>query len=130
MPTPPSATIIVSGDMDVTPGVWVRQILAFPDKTKGRYASVAPETLTFAEVLEIWSEVYDRESVYVQTTVQEYGSMWGPGGLELASQLVFGEHVPDWTTPYDHVSMEELDIKPEEAPGLRATLEGFKARNM
>jgi hypothetical protein len=35
--------------MNITPGVWVRQILANPSVSQGKYASVAPETLSFTE---------------------------------------------------------------------------------
>lgn len=127
LPTPASSTIAVAGDMTVNPGIWVRQILARPDVSKGKYANVAPETLTFGEMMKIWSEVTGRSGHYVACSPEEYGNIWGSGGAELASQLVAGEVMGDWATGHDVVGMEELGISAEEAPGIRRTLESIKA---
>ncbi|KAF2688511.1 NAD(P)-binding protein, partial [Lentithecium fluviatile CBS 122367] len=127
VPTPPSARIPVAGDMTVTPGIWVRQILANPSLTHTKYANVAPETLSFGEMLDMWSEVTGRQGVYLQVSPQDYEKAWGVGGAELADQLVFGEQVADWNEGVQAVGMSELGIKEEEVPGLKATIEGLKA---
>lgn len=88
---------------------------------------VAPETLTFGEMLKIWSEVTGRQGVYMQTSVEGYVEAWGIGGQELVDQLVFGEVAVDWVAGVDLVGMQELGIKEEEVLGLRATLEGLKS---
>jgi len=113
--------------MTITPGVWVRQILANPSVSHGKYANVAPETLSFGEMLKIWGEVTGRQTVYFNVSPKEYEDAYGVGGAELGDQLVFGELVTDWETGLELVGMEELGIKKEEVPGLRATIEGFKA---
>ena len=130
MPSVPEALIPVAGDMAQTPGVWVRQILANPSLTHGKYANVAPEVLSFGEMLKIWSEVSGRRGVYVQASAKKFEEIWGVAGAELADQLVFGEVVSDWTVGLEMVGMEALGITKEDAPGFKATLEGFKAAGL
>ncbi|ORY04863.1 hypothetical protein BCR34DRAFT_591066 [Clohesyomyces aquaticus] len=129
LPTPADALIPVSGDMNVTPGVWVRQILANPELSKGKYTMVAPEVLSFAEMLKIWSEVTGRPAVYVECSFEAYEELWGIGGKEIGVQFKYGEVVSDWTktTSEGFVSMKELGITEEEAPGMKKALEGLKA---
>ncbi|KAF2471148.1 NAD(P)-binding protein [Lindgomyces ingoldianus] len=126
LPTPAESTIPVSGDMIVTPGIWVRQILALPEKTLGKYSIVAPEILSFGEMMKIWSEVTGRPGVYVQCSKEAYEEIWGLPGNEMAMQLKFGEEITDWMANFDWVNMEELGIKKEEVPGCKMALEGLK----
>lgn len=126
LPTPRDAIISVAGDMAVTPGIWVRQILANPAKTKGRYAMVATEFLSFGEILRIWSEVTGRPSVYLEVGGKEYEEIWGVLGKELLDQLKFGELNPHWIDSYDALSAEELGITLDGAFGCRAAFESLK----
>ncbi|KAF2183958.1 NAD(P)-binding protein [Zopfia rhizophila CBS 207.26] len=126
LPTPSTAKIPVSGDMTVTPGIWVRQILANPSKSLGKYADVAPEILTFGEMMEMWSEVTGRQGIFVECSQEDFEKIWGPAGNEMAMQFKFGELLDDWHEGYDFVGMEELEIKAEEVPGFRKAIEGLK----
>ncbi|KAF4449344.1 NAD(P)-binding [Fusarium albosuccineum] len=72
LPTPKTTGIGISGDMTVTPGIWVRQILANPTLTLGKYASVEIEYLTYAEMVKIWSKVAGKRVVYLEVTPEEY----------------------------------------------------------
>ncbi|KAF1961297.1 NAD(P)-binding protein [Byssothecium circinans] len=126
LPTFPDASIPVAGDLTQTTGVWVRQILANPSVSKGKYATVAPETLTYGEMLKIWSEVSGRQGVFVQISVEDFARIWGVWGEEIGSQFVFGEQVTDWTVGMPLAGMQELGIKKEEVHGFKAVLEGFK----
>lgn len=83
--------------MTITPGIWVRQILAHPEKPLGKYASVTSEVATFEQILKSWSKVTGKPAVFVGCSVEHYGDIWGVGGIEFAQQLKFGEQVPDWT---------------------------------
>lgn len=116
--------------MTVTPGVWVRQILANPSVSKGRYAHVAPETLSFGEILKVWSEVTGRPAEYIETTKESYAQLWGPPGKEFVDQLTFGEAVEPgvWDKEYKVLTPEQLGITKEELEGMgvRKALEGLK----
>jgi len=118
--------IPVSGDIRVTPGIWTRQILANPEKTKTKFVDIAPETLSFGEMLDIYGEVTGRQVGYVQCSIGDYEKIWGPGGKELADQLVFGEQFEQGWGSEGGVPMAELGIKPEEVPGFRKTIESLK----
>ncbi|KAJ4287573.1 hypothetical protein N0V90_012276 [Kalmusia sp. IMI 367209] len=128
VPTPPDAVIPVSGDINITPGIWTRQIVANPDKTKGKYVDIAPETLSFGKMLEIYGEVTGRQTAYLQVSVKDFENVWGVGGKELADQLVFGEQFKSGWGSVNSVSKEDLGIKDDEWPGFRQTLEGLKGQ--
>lgn len=118
--------IAVSGDIRVTPGVWVRQIVAKPELTKGRYTSIDPETLSYGKMLEIYGEITGRQTAFIQISVEDCVKLWGIAGKELADQLAFNECCPRaWESP-DYVSKEELGIKDDEWPDLKQTLDSFK----
>ena len=114
--------------MDVNPGIVVRQILANPEKSKGRYATVWSETISMQKLLDIWSSVTGQETVYVEIEATAFATMWGPGGHELAEMFKFCEAVDDWT---DHrkgelVSAEDLGINKGELVGMQQSLEKLK----
>lgn len=83
--------------------------------------------MTFGEILQGWSEVTGKQSVYLQTPRKHFDELWGIGGVELSDQLDFGVAVPDWHKDLPFVTQEELGIKAEEVPGLKKTLEGLKS---
>ncbi|KAH4565078.1 hypothetical protein HBH73_138910 [Parastagonospora nodorum] len=57
MPTNPHAKVLLSGDMTVNPGIWVRQSILSGSKAHGKYANVALEKWSFQEMVDVWSEV-------------------------------------------------------------------------
>ncbi|KAB2580290.1 putative sugar transporter protein [Lasiodiplodia theobromae] len=129
LPTKPSATIPITGDVSVTVGLWVRQVLANPGKTLGKYASVHTEVISFEKMARDWSEVTGKPAVFAEISVEGYEQLWGVAGREIADQLKFGEHVSDWHAHLGdlYVSKEELGISPEEAKGFKYALEQLKA---
>ncbi|KAL1638592.1 hypothetical protein SLS58_008805 [Diplodia intermedia] len=129
LPTKPSATIPVTGDVSVTVGVWVRQVLAAPDKTLGKYASVFTEVVSFEKMAQYWGEVTGKPAVFTEITAEGYEQIWGIAGRELAAQLKFGEQISDWHAHLGQllVSKEDLGISPEEAKGFKHALEQVKA---
>ncbi|KAF2443614.1 NAD(P)-binding protein [Karstenula rhodostoma CBS 690.94] len=126
LPTSPKAVIPVSGDINVTPGLWTRQIITNPELTKGQYVDIAPETLSFGEMLKIYGEVTGRQTAFIQTSVEDFTGVWGAPGKELADQFVFGEQFTDGWGSASTLSKEDLGIKDDEWPGFRQTLESFK----
>ena len=118
----------VSGDIRITPGIWTRQIIAKPEITKGKHTSIAPETLSYGKMLEIYGEVTGRQTAFIQISVEDCVKLWGIAGKELADQLAFNENCPTaWESP-DFISKEQLGIKDDEWPGLRETLESFQGQ--
>ncbi|KAF1965844.1 NAD(P)-binding protein [Bimuria novae-zelandiae CBS 107.79] len=126
IPSSASALMPVSGDINVTPGLWTRQIIAKPELTKGRNVDIAPELLTFGKMLEIYGEVTGRQTAYIQSSLEDFTNVWGVGGKEIGDQFVFGEQFKDGWGSKNSVSKEELDIKDDEWPSFKQTLEGLK----
>ncbi|CAN8098012.1 unnamed protein product [Discula destructiva] len=123
IPTKPSAKVLVSGDMTINPGIWVRQVLATGARAFGKYANVALEKLTFQEMLACWSEVTGKPAVLVECTVESYVRLWGPAAAELALQFQYGELCDPWAERDDYVSPGELGIDVEEVVGFRGAIE-------
>ncbi|KAK8151142.1 hypothetical protein IWX90DRAFT_96561 [Phyllosticta citrichinensis] len=128
VPSTKEAKVPISGDMTVAPGVFVRQILANPSKTHGKYAAVCAEVCTLDYLLKTWSEVTGKTGVFMEISVESFTALLGVAGQEAALQLKFGEAVPDW---YEHVkdqfvSKEELGITVAEIADFRGSLEALK----
>ncbi|EAT83979.2 hypothetical protein SNOG_08811 [Parastagonospora nodorum SN15] len=66
MPTNPHAKVLLSGDMTVNPGIWVRQSILSGSKAHGKYANVALEKWSFQEMVDVWSEVTGKRCVFTE----------------------------------------------------------------
>ncbi|KAH7130090.1 hypothetical protein B0J11DRAFT_522400 [Dendryphion nanum] len=126
VPAKADSKILLSGDMTVNPGIWVRQVLATGRKSHGKYANVALEKWTFQEMVDVWSEITGKKGVYVETTSEAWTKLWGPAGNELALQFKFGELCDPWAETEEFISPEELGIDKNEVVGFRGTIEGLK----
>jgi hypothetical protein len=125
LPSKPDAYVSLTGDIGVTPGVWVRQILALPEKSLGKYAAVFVETKTYQEYFDDWIQVTGKSGVIIEVSEEAYETIWGPAGADLRAQLKFGEEFTDWTAHVKgkYIGPEELGIKPEERLGTKHALE-------
>lgn len=126
VPSRPDAKILLSGDMTVNPGIWVRQVLATKTKAHGKYANVALEKMSFGDMMRMWSEVTGKKGVYVETTAEAWSNMWGPAGHELALQFKYGEMCDPWEENDQFINHVELGIDETEVVGFRGTIEGLK----
>jgi hypothetical protein len=127
MPTKADAKVLLSGDMTVNPGIWVRQVLATGDKAYGRYTNVALEKWTFQQMVDVWSEVTGKPCVFGEISMEAVTKLYGDMGNELAKQFKFGEACDPWEVTDEFISPEELGIDKNEVVGFRGTIEGLKA---
>ncbi|KAF1845600.1 NAD(P)-binding protein [Cucurbitaria berberidis CBS 394.84] len=128
LPTKGNAKVLLSGDMSVNPGIWVRQVLATGDKAYGRYANVALEKWTFQEMVDVWSEITGKSCVFTEITMEAVTKLYGDMGNELALQFKYGEACDPWEETDDHISPEELSIDKNEVVGFRGTIEGLQQK--
>ncbi|KAF9697517.1 hypothetical protein EKO04_004379 [Ascochyta lentis] len=126
LPTKPDAKILLSGDMTVNPGIWVRQVLATGEEAYGKYANIGLEKWTFQEMLDVWSEITGKKGVFIETTIDAWTELWGPAGNELGLQFKFGEMCDPWEVDDKFISPKELSIDANEVVGFRGTIEGLK----
>ncbi|KAH8200577.1 hypothetical protein TruAng_005229 [Truncatella angustata] len=126
VPAKPDSKILLSGDMTVNPGIWVRQVLATAPKSFEKYANVALEKWTFQNMVEVWSEITGKPARYIECTLEDWTKIWGPAGNELALQFKFGERCDPWVETDEHISPEDLGIARDEVVGFRGTIEGLK----
>ncbi|KAM0127284.1 hypothetical protein ACHAP3_008852 [Botrytis cinerea] len=124
LPTKATASVSLTGDIGVNPGIWVRQLLAHPEKSLGKYAAVFAETKTFQEYLDDWNEVTGKAGVLVEVSGEDFTKVWGHAGADIVAQLRFGEEFIDWTAHVKNkfVGPEELEIKLEKRFGTKQAL--------
>jgi hypothetical protein len=120
--TDPQAKVLLAGDLDVNPGIWVRQALATGSAAFGRYADVALEKWSFQQMMDKWCEITGKRGIIVQTTEEAWTNLWGPAGTELAWQFKFGEMCDPWGGRDDFISPEELGIDANEVVGFEGTI--------
>jgi hypothetical protein len=125
MPTSPDATVLLSGDMSVNPGIWVRQTILSGAKAYGRYANVALEKWTFQQMVDVWSQVTGKKCVFSQISSEAVTKLYGDVGAELALQFKYGEACDPWEETEEHISPEELGIDRKEVVGFKGTIEGL-----
>lgn len=109
--------------MTINPGLWVRQVLATGSRAFCKYANVALERLTYAEMLAIWSEVTGKPAVLVECTAESYERIWGLPAAELALQFQYGEMCDPWAEREDFITAKELGIDEGEVVGFRGAME-------
>lgn len=126
LPTKPDAKVLLSGDMTVNPGIWVRQVLATGERAFGRYTNVALEKWTFQQMIDVWSEVTGKKGILMETTADAWTKLWGPAGNELSLQFKYGELCDPWEEDETFISAKELAIDPKEVVGFKGTIEKLK----
>lgn len=126
LPTRGDAKVLLSGDMTVNPGIWVRQALATGDKAYGKYTNVALEKWTFQEMVDVWCEITGKKCVFTEITREAARQLYGNAGNELALQFKFGEFCDPWEETEEYISADELGIDRGEVVGFRGTIEGLK----
>ncbi|KAL5869145.1 hypothetical protein ACKVWC_009892 [Pyricularia oryzae] len=104
LPTRPDATVLLSGSMEVSPGVWVRQAIAAGSRAFGKYANVALEKCMFNQIMDEWSTDTGKDGVFVQCSSEAYEARWGTPGKELAEQFKFGKLCDPWMPTADFIS--------------------------
>lgn len=127
MPTKADAKILVAGDMNVNPGIWVRQTLASGAKAFGKTANVGLELWTFQQMMDEWSRVTGKKGVFIECSVEDFTKVWGVFGLEMGAQFKFGESHNPWEETADFIKADELGIEASEVVGFGSTIEGLKA---
>ncbi|KAK4121772.1 NAD(P)-binding protein [Parathielavia appendiculata] len=128
--TDPHAKVLLSGDMTINPGIWVRQALAAGPAAFGKYANVALEKWSFQQMMDKWSEITGKRGTVIQVSEDVWAKLWGPAGRELAWQFQFGELCDPWAIRDDFISPEELGIDPSEVVGFEGTIRGLTSAGM
>ncbi|RDW61983.1 hypothetical protein BP6252_11416 [Coleophoma cylindrospora] len=126
VPTKADAKILLSGDMTVNPGIWVRQSIASAPHSFGKYANVALEKWTFQQMVDVWSEITGKKCIFVECSMEVYKALWGLAGYELGLQFKYGELCDPWEEKENHITPEALGIDANEVVGFRGTIEGLK----
>ncbi|VUC28675.1 unnamed protein product [Clonostachys rosea] len=119
-PSKEDAILPIAGDVEHNVGVVVEGILEAGAKSFNKVAIVITDYLKMTDVVRVWESVSGSRAAYVGVPDSTVETIYGVGGLEIASQLRWSEEFPDWhrVEPGHVISLEEL--------GLASKLRNFK----
>jgi len=120
-PVPPTVPVISIGDISKNVGVFTSSILAQPQLTHGRYVMAHVEKTTIGQMLQDWSEVTGKPSVYIQTSLEGFNEVWPMWAQEMGLMMKFWEEYGEnsWSGE-DFLTSKELGIK-EKLAGVKET---------
>ena len=111
-PSPPSVPIFTIGDAKANTGIFVRAILNQPKLTLSKFVLAYVESLTIGQLLENWSAATGKPSVYVQTSLEDFDSVWPMWGHEMGIMMKFWEEAGEKSWSGEEVlTKEDLGIK-------------------
>lgn len=116
--------ILSIGDVTKNVGKFTNAILAQPSLTHGKYVLAYVEKTTIGGMLQTWSEVTGKPSVYVKVaTLKEFDNVWPNWGNEMGVMMQFWEEYGQnsWSGE-DYLTSKELGIK-EKFFGIKETYE-------
>jgi hypothetical protein len=113
----------MAGHVRRNTGTFVRAILTRPEKSLPSKTAIVTLgfTLSFPQLLEVWKKVTGKKVTYLRCSKEEFTSLYGDAGLELALQYQFMENVDKMMDPPDLVEASELGIT--QLVGIEETLE-------
>ncbi|KAI9770840.1 MAG: hypothetical protein M1839_003035 [Geoglossum umbratile] len=130
-PTAPTVPIISMGDTKANTGVFVRAILNQPELTLSKFVFAYAETLTVGQLLETWSDVTGKPSVFVQTSLEDFDRVWPVWGLEMGVMMKFWEEYGEnaWSGE-EIVRKGDLGIKDDELVGSKEAISRIDFTNI
>lgn len=122
-PTPPDTPIKSIGDTTVNVGIFVKAILAQPDKTLGgRFVLASVEDTTAGNYLQTWAKAQGKAAQYVQTDEKTFNAIWPMWAEEMGGMMQFWDWAREksWSGE-DVLTKEDLNIS-EGLVGLEQAL--------
>ncbi len=125
-PSRADAVLPVSGNVTANLGRFAVTALAHPEKTRGKYIDVRSNSMTFTDILKVWSEVTGKEAAYVPIEPEAFNKLYGPAGVEMSMQYQSGELWGDWERIKGDDMVQPGDIGIDQLVDLRGDLELLK----
>lgn len=124
IPFPPTSPIVSIGSVSANLGRFTNAILAQPALTHTKYVLAVKNVTSLGRMLEEWSEVTGKPSVYVQVSVEDFNVLWPGFGMEMGVMFKFLESEGPGGTEKKSgmVGWEELRIKEGELVGHKEAL--------
>ena len=126
-PVPRDTIFPSAGDTSVNVGVFVKAILAQPEKTLGKYATLVADTPTQADIVDLWSAATGKRAAYLQVNAEDWGKAFGEVGDELYANLKCFYDNPRWAFDNNALTGKDLGIE-KELVGTKECLEKYKER--
>jgi ABC-type amino acid transport substrate-binding protein len=120
--SPSSVPMKSIGEAGVNVGIFVKAIIAQPEKTRGKFVLAHVDDLTTGEFLAAWSKGQGKQAQYIQVEKQIFYDLWPVWAEEMDKMQMFWEVAKDksWTEEMDVLTKDDLNVT-----GLVTTVEAF-----
>jgi len=126
--TPPTVPIKTIGDVRTNVGIFVKAILATPEKTlPGKFVLAYAEETTAGDLLQTWAKAQGKVAQYVQIDETTFNAMWPMWSEEMGVMMQFWNEFGDksWTGEEGILTKEDLNVK-EGLVGVEQTFAALK----
>ncbi|OKL58254.1 hypothetical protein UA08_06593 [Talaromyces atroroseus] len=113
VPVPRTVVIPSAGDTKVNVGVFVKAILAQPEKTHGKYVACVVEAITHDQMLQYWSAATGKPAALLQVDAGDWIKAFGAAGEEMYLNLKAFEENSKWYLDNSPLLAEDLGIEAE-----------------
>ncbi|KAH8734214.1 hypothetical protein BGZ61DRAFT_341837 [Ilyonectria robusta] len=112
LPSKPSATVSLAGDLETNTGIIVEALLKLGPKAFDRIAMGTTDLKPIRDLAVYYEKVTGKPTKYVEVSDEAFEALYGPYGKELAAQLRWSESVTDWENldPGRVISHQELGV--------------------
>lgn len=118
----PDTPVSSIGDVAANVGIFAAAVLRQPNLTlPGRFVKVATEETTTGQLLKDWSEVTGKPAVYVETSLEQFNSVWPGWGQEMGVMLSAWSELRErsWSGEEGILTKEDLGIAGEKFAGTK-----------
>ena len=112
--TPPDVPIKSIGDAEANVGLFVKAILAQPNKTlPGKFVLAQVEETTAGGMLQTWAKAQGKTAQYVQVDSQTFHTIWPMWAEEMGTMMQFWDWAREksWTGEVGILTKNDLNMK-------------------
>ncbi|KAM6516755.1 hypothetical protein FALCPG4_014928 [Fusarium falciforme] len=113
LPSKPSATVSLAGDLDTNTGIVVEALFKAGAKAFDRIAMGTTDLRPISDLAVVYEKVTRKPTRYVEVSDDTFEALYGIYGRELAAQMRWSESVTDWENldPGRVISHQELGVE-------------------
>ena len=111
--TPASTPVKTIGDVGANLGLFVKAILAQPERTlPGRFVLANTEDTTAGDLLQAWAAAQGKKAVYLQIDEKAFNSMWPMWSEEMGVMMQFWAAVKEnsWSGEENILTKDDLGV--------------------
>jgi hypothetical protein len=118
--TSPDVPLKTIGDAEANIGVFVKAIIAQPNKTLGKIVLAHVEDTTVGDMLQTWAMAQGKTAQYVQVDEKTFHAIWPMWAEEAGVMMQFWEWAREksWSAEEEVLTKEDLNVDEKQLIGL------------